>query len=151
MPEFRPRRRPSRLFVADYLIQLRSADPRQFGTPVQGESGRLPYSSGPLELINRGTYAASVTHLVRAVTNMPNGYTLWGGDRWLRIRAPLLAGQVHDVDLTWEYVRQGGVIVDRAKHSGQGWTVPAGSSLIAHLESHGGVGEFSPFFLPTYV
>lgn len=151
IPEFRPRRRPSRHYLADYLIQVKAPNPRQYGQPVEGQSGQLPYSSAPLELINRGTYAADVTIRVRATSNMPNGYTLWGGDRWLRIRAPLSTGQVHDVDLTWEYVRRNGVIVNRAKHSGQGWDLPSKQIVEVRLEPHGGTGEFSPYFLPTYV
>jgi hypothetical protein len=43
------------------------------------------------------------------------------------------------------------VIVNRAKHSGQGWVLPAKQTVEVRLEAHGGTGEFSPYFLPTYV
>ncbi|PPG25967.1 hypothetical protein C5E10_18020 [Pseudoclavibacter sp. RFBG4] len=135
---------------ARFLLQLRMSDPRRFGEAVEGESGRLPYSSESLLLINRGTWHATPTIRVRAKTNMLSGYTLHGGAEALRISAPLPAGQVHEVDMRSEYVRRNGLIVSKAKHSGRAWHVPPNGEVMASLEPHAGTGEFSPYFLPTY-
>ncbi|MCC2030610.1 hypothetical protein [Microbacterium allomyrinae] len=130
--------------LATFQLLLWSPDPRRYGESHTYGPGQTAF--------HYGTFRASPTIDVVALTNMPDGYTITGpAGRHFDVTQPLAAGHVHRVEMRTGRVYLDGALQVGAVGRAETWAIPPGLQVAHTLVPVSGTGSLAVKVVDTFI
>ena len=141
---FEPRGRTP--WLADWQLQFWFPNPRKYGESRPFTSG----ADGRWFAHHRGNFDASP--VIRVTGNDPTGYTIGGpGSTVYKVRAPLVPGIAHDIDLGSGQISVGGAVRFGITSKADTWVIPPGIDVAQRIVPDSGTVTVVQTVKDTYV
>lgn len=135
--------------IAQYQLQLWSADPRKYGDIHRFGPGDPTSNGGNLEMYHDGNFPAFPTFYVNGSAGR---YAVYGpnGRRFLVTRA-LQPGHEHRIDMRTRQLFVDGIRVFGGVEEANGWTVGGGGKTPSYIDAPGGSVTLAAAVTDTYI